>query len=106
MSEVIIITESEGSDLHEESYMSGDSSIMVGGHSYSFIETIYGIEDHRWNSTDLHVFERDDGKLFGMKYDVGLTENQEDGFVYNSPALYEVVRKEKTVTTVYYERVK
>ncbi len=106
MSEVIKITEEQGSELRELEYFSGDvESYEINGHSYSYLDLKENVEEHRWNRTDLYVFKRDDGKLFGMLYDVGLTENQENGFIYNIPQLYEVERIEKVVTTVTYGAV-
>lgn len=104
---IVGITEDQGDELAEYGYYSegGGEPIEINGHTYTYYDVQYDVEDHRWNTTHLCVFERDDGKLFGMKYDIGLTENQENGFVYNSPELFEVERVEKVVKTVNYKKV-
>ena len=108
MSEVIKITEEQGEELAEYGFYSngGVKPIEIDGHTYTYKDVEEDVEDHRWNTTHLNIFEREDGKLFGMLYDVGLTETQENGFVYNNPELFEVTRVEKVVTTVTYEKVK
>lgn len=102
MSEVIKITDDQGEELLETEY---GSSAEIDGHTYDYFDIQYDVEDHRWNTTHLYIFKRDDEKLFGMKYDVGLTENQENGFVYNNPQLYEVNQKIETITKVSYSKV-
>lgn len=104
----IKLTESIGEEFAEYGYYSdgGGEPMEYEGHTYEYFDVEHDVEDHRWNTTHLCVFQRDDGKLFGMLYDIGLTESQENGFVYNEPVLREVVRKEKIVTTVSYESVK
>ena len=107
MSEVIKITEEQGEELAEYGYFSngGGDPIEIDGHTYTYEDVQEDVEDHRWNTTHLNVFKREDGKLFGMLYDIGLTEGQENGFVYNVPELYEVDRSEKTTVVISYEKV-
>lgn len=101
---IVEITEEQGRALREESYVIEPEPVDIGGHRYLYVDTEENVEDHRWADTDLLVYKRDDGKLFGMKWDNGSTESQESGFIYNQPRLVEVVAKE--ITTVTYEVVK
>lgn len=104
MAEIIKLTESQGDDFAEygEYSRGGDNHIEFDGHVYTYVDIVERYEEHRWNYTDQIIFERDDNKLFALNYDIGLTEEQENGFMYNSPKLYEVVKKEKIVKTVEY----
>lgn len=96
----IEITEEQGEELYELEWIKG-ASIEIEGHTYTYYSTEENVESHRWANTNLLVYKRNDGKLFGMLWDVGSTESQESGFIYNLPELYEVVAKEiKTVTYV------
>lgn len=107
MAERIKLTELQGDDFAEYGEYSngGGDPIELDGHKYTYVDIVERYEEHRWNYTDQIIFERDDNKLFALNYDIGLTEEQENGFMYNSPELYEVVKKEKVVTTVSYDKV-
>ena len=104
----IKLTEEQGNELAEYGFYStgGGDPVNIEGHVYTYLDLEYDVQDHRWNTTHLCAFTRDDGKIFGMYYDVGLTENQENGFVYNQPELFEVSRTEQVVTTVTYNEIK
>ena len=107
MSEIIKLTESQGEEFAEYGYYSngGGDPLELDGHTYTYTDVVERYEEHRWNSTDQIIFEREDGKLFALLYDIGNTEEQENGFLYNSPELYEVVKKEKIVKTVEYVKM-
>lgn len=96
----IELTEEQGSELAEYGYSSngGGDPVVIDGHTYTYLDVEYNVDDHRWADTHLVVFERGDGKLFGMNYDTGSTENQENGFVYSRRELFEVEAEQITVT--------
>lgn len=100
----ISIPEDLGQQLREMSFDTANPWLEIDGLKYKYIDTEYDVEDHRWADTDLMIYEREDGKLFGMKWDNGATENQESGFIYNAPELYEVEARE--VKRTIYEAVK
>lgn len=104
----IKLTNEQGEEFAEYGFYSngGGEPIELDGHKYTYVATVEDYDDHRWNSTDQLIFERDDNKLFALNYDIGKTEEQENGFLYSTAELYEVVKKEKVVTTVSYEIVK
>lgn len=106
--EVINITEEQGGELAEYGFYSDDNGdpVKINDHTYTYYDVKEDVQDHRWNTTHLFVFKREDGKLFGMLYDIGLTESQENGFVYNHPELYEVNKIEEVVTKVSYKKSK
>ena len=76
----------------------------LDGHKYTFIDELGGVEEHRWADTNWYIYKRDDDKLFAHPYDIGSTENQENGYVYSNCELFEVIAK--TVTKTDYEVVK
>lgn len=96
------LTEEQGELLQELSYENAPA-VEVDGHSYVYEGGEDNVEEHRWATSNLYVYKRDDGKLFGMLYDIGSTEEQESGFVYNKPQLYEVFEQKVTVSV--YEAV-
>lgn len=94
------ITEAQGFELVE---LEGSKrAIEIDGHVYTHFDTVYDYEDHRWNDTNQYIYQRDDGKLFDMLFDIGKTESQENGFIYNEPELNEVERKEKQCVEISY----
>lgn len=97
--ERIKITTQQGEELQEESFVGTPEAVEVLGREYTYIDTQYNVESHRWADTHLLVYRRDDNKLFGMHWDEGSTETQESGFVYNQPILIEVKPEQKTITT-------
>lgn len=61
------------------------------------------LDEGRWHMIMLTIVEFN-GKLFGIEWDRGLTEYQENEFDANESTVYPVDRVEKTVYT--YKRVK
>lgn len=65
------------------------------------VETQEG-DDRRWYRTNSVVFVvKPENRYFMVDYEQGLTEDQEN--VYDSQVAVEVVRKEKVITTTYWE---
>lgn len=108
MAEIIKLGEDIGEEFGEYGYYSdgGGDPIEHDSHTYKFVNVVNDIEEHRWCDTQQIIFEREDGKLFALNYDTGKTENQENGFYYSEPELYEVTKREVVTTVVSYDKVR
>lgn len=68
---------------------------------FEIVDTIYG-ENDRWTRGVSTILQTAEGDLWELLWDEGLTEMQPDEFYYQP---YRVVRKERVVTEVYYEKM-
>lgn len=98
------ITEDEANELDLSEVCIQGEDFDFKGHTYKYVDTEDHADEHRWNYTDWYIFKRDDGKYFSHAYDWGLTESQENGYIYSKCELFEVEPYE--VTTTEYKEVK
>lgn len=92
------ITEAEAQELDLSDFYTVGDTFDFKGHTYTYVETLDHVDEHRWNYTNWFIFKRDDGKLFAHPFDYGNTESQENGYVYSNCELFEVEAYTKTVT--------
>ena len=86
----IKISENDGEKI---SNLDLSGEIEINGVKYQLIDRLDNYENYKWCNTTQFILRTENDSLYQMLYDYGSTENQESGFIYNTPELTEVTQE-------------